>query len=113
MKVSEVFFTHDRIRRRFRDGRSVSALATQLRHNPAHAEKVQPLEVLYYHGRYHSINNRRLEAFRQAQHQRGDDMWCKVVVHPLVPRPNDTRNFLFKFFDACSTRNRGESVEFY
>ncbi|CAE8590300.1 unnamed protein product, partial [Polarella glacialis] len=112
MKVQSIRFTHDSISFNFRNRQPVTELVEQLQRDPRYIESVQPLNVMYYHGNFHSINNRRLWSFKEADRLCSHEaLTCRVIVHSPVS-PWKCGDLLFKFFDAFSTQDHGISVEF-
>jgi hypothetical protein len=63
---NEVRFSQHSISYRFRDGGTIDDLAEGLRTGQIRPEDVPPLRLLEKDGRYFTLDNRRLEAFRRA-----------------------------------------------
>lgn len=109
-----VAFTHDTISPRFSNGPHCGVPVTRLAEALC-AGLVDPLqdpslllEGVFFHGKYRSLNNRRLWCLRQAH--------CPVRLRvlPIVPwvRTATGRPVDEKFFEANSTADDGYSVRF-
>eukprot|EP00930_Biecheleria_cincta_P048587 TRINITY_DN33877_c0_g1_i1.p1 TRINITY_DN33877_c0_g1~~TRINITY_DN33877_c0_g1_i1.p1 ORF type:complete len:617 (-),score=91.39 TRINITY_DN33877_c0_g1_i1:310-2160(-) len=103
LPASEVGFTHDCISNRFRHGDQDPDSSSSAGRGPSgpgvetlvkdlisgktdlQEESELELEVVFYHGRHRSINNRRLWAFKQFAEHCGHDVDIKVRVIPLLP----------------------------
>eukprot|EP00913_Durusdinium_trenchii_P025958 g24355.t1 len=127
---SRIYYTHDTINSRFKDHRwtledTVHQLQTHqvrvqdLLFSPisSYSQDIPALQVMYYHGRYFSIDNRRLWCFKKFAEWSGAELWIPVQVHciagpgKILQSGPKHRNFLMKFFDAFSTRCNGEYVD--
>lgn len=104
--LSELRFSHSSIFDRFKDGGSVEDFRDLLRTPGApHVNKIlrkKWLKVVCYRGRYHSMDNRRLWAMKEAL-----DPGVMIKIQ-LFPSPADFGEALF--FRKMSTRNQGKSA---
>jgi hypothetical protein len=91
-----VRFSQDRIKATFRDGGTIDQLAEELRNGSVNAEDVEPIRPFERDGKFFTLDNRRLEAFRQAG----------VPVLYGIATPEEVRDETWKF----TTRNQGVSI---
>ena len=116
--ISEIFFTHDSINTRFKDGRVLEETVDELMRVPQKIEDIPKMRVMRYHGRYHSIDNRRLWCIKEVAKRQETSINVTVEVKGIAgPSRTSTvngqdRDFLMKFFDAFSTRNDGQTVDY-
>ena len=61
-----VRFSQDSIKATFRDGGTIDQLAEELRNGSVNAEDVLPIRLFERDGKFFTLDNRRLEAFRRA-----------------------------------------------
>ena len=92
-------------------------LVAEIRQDPSEAFRgrrpVPPVQVVQFHGRRPSVNNRRFHALKEVQQERDDVLWIKVIMRPMVSIESDRKGFFFKFVHALSSRSRSRSVYFY
>eukprot|EP00927_Polykrikos_kofoidii_P056610 TRINITY_DN50708_c0_g1_i1.p1 TRINITY_DN50708_c0_g1~~TRINITY_DN50708_c0_g1_i1.p1 ORF type:complete len:216 (-),score=13.36 TRINITY_DN50708_c0_g1_i1:195-800(-) len=107
MRVSQLRFTHDSIRPRFRDGRPLEVLFADLCAGHLSSLDLEPLDVVWALGRWCSFSNRRLYVLQWfAKEFSIMDLEVNVVVFSL----SDTR--VQKCFKkANTTGNGGRSVQ--
>lgn len=118
MGVEEIHFTHDCLCRFFRDRRPLDDLRRDVKCNPqmlfARTRGSRMcLDVVCFHGKVHSINNRRLWCFREAARELQKPLQCSTRWRAFVKDGSVDDQLLLKFFDAYSTENGGTSVSFY
>lgn len=117
LNPDEIFFTHARIRRTFRNHCGLDDSVRKLKQNPECRHRYPRLQVLRYHNRCHTVNNRRLYCFRSLQEHFPDErLNIRVDVRAIAGEGNvfkQGRSFLLKFFDAFDSTNDGESVDFF
>ncbi|CAJ1330030.1 unnamed protein product [Effrenium voratum] len=113
LPVDKIYFTHSWISRRFKEGSHLQSTVGQLLSGRTSVQQIPQIRVLHYHGKYHSVDNRRLWCFKEYQRQSGIPCWTRVTLHSLAGpgKLAGQRNFLLKFFDAFSSRNEGEFVQ--
>ena len=101
--LDRVRFTHDSISRRFRQSRTTPE------------DEAMVLDVVYHHGHYRSLNNRHLDAQKQAQERLPSWIQAEyrawVRIWPLTPGMRiHGKDVVDKFYEASSSRNNGRSV---
>lgn len=120
--TSELWFTHDTVRPRFSHGKhkggSVDDLVNEIvgqQRNDDDAEIKLEFEVVYHHGRYKSLNNRRLWAVWEASGRLQRPLRVNVRVLPLLPNVKCGGNggeavasVLRKFAAAHTTKTNGD-----
>lgn len=85
LKVSEIYYTHDTINSRFKDHRwTLEDTVHQLQTHQVRVQDIPALQVMYYHGRYFSIDNRRLWCFKKFAEWSGAELWIPVQVHCIA-----------------------------
>src|SRR5437764_838381 len=67
MPPDRIRFTQRSISFRFRDGRTIGDLADGLKSGTINPESVPPIRLFELNGKYYTLDNRRLEAFRRAR----------------------------------------------
>lgn len=100
-------FTHDTIKPRFRDGRSLEELIEQLKrgeHNLKRAWFLE-LDVVLVNKKYYSLSNRRLHCLKEYQRWSENTVFVKAKVTKIVDP------VICKFFSSLTTQNGGTSVE--
>eukprot|EP00434_Breviolum_minutum_P016947 symbB.v1.2.014951.t1/scaffold1105.1/size137425/2 len=118
LPIGEIFFTHDSINTRFKDGRVLEETVDELMRVPQKIQDIPKMRVMKYHGRYHSIDNRRLWCIKEVAKRQETSINVTVEVKGIAgPSRTSTvngqdRDFLMKFFDAFSTRNDGQTVDY-
>jgi hypothetical protein len=91
-----VRFSRDSIKATFRDGGTIDQLAEELRNGSVNAEDVAPVRLFERDGKFFTLDNRRLEAFRRAG----------APVPYRMATPGEVRDEAWKF----TTRNQGVSI---
>jgi len=103
--VNEVNFTHDTIKDRFQDGRSLDRLISELLSGEVHPLKEQNLQLDVFNvgGKLFSLNNRRLKCLKEYQ------LHCK---HEVIIAVQLTRveGKILKFLEAFTSQNSGQDV---
>jgi len=131
LPLSHVGYTHDYISNRFRHGqqdpdvcpvgrgpggRGIETLVADLISGKSDLlrDTDLELEVVFYHGRHRSLNNRRLWAFKQYSEHCDHDVNVKARIIALLPeaRLKNGRFALPKFFEANQSENNGDAVRF-
>eukprot|EP00435_Cladocopium_sp_Y103_P065304 s492_g27.t1 len=85
LRVKEIFYTHDTISRRFKDGRAVQATLDELLNDPRKLQEIPQMRVMFYHGKFHSIDNRRLWCFKElAKRTNNGDLSVTVELHAIA-----------------------------
>lgn len=120
LPIRQIFYTHDTISRRFKDGRALQTTLAELLNDPRKLQDIPPMRVMFYHGKFHSIDNRRLWCLKQlAEHTNNADLRVTVELHAMAGASRSQRvagrdcDFLMKFFDAFSSRCEGTRVEWF
>src|SRR2546423_1176605 len=96
MDPNEVRFTQASVRNRLRDGGTIDQLAEALKSGEVRPNEVPPLRLFLKEGRYYSLDNRRLEAFRRA----------RIPIPHRMATPEEIADEAWKF----TTKNDGQSV---
>eukprot|EP00747_Dinoflagellata_sp_TGD_P019153 gnl/TRDRNA2_/TRDRNA2_126980_c0_seq1.p1 gnl/TRDRNA2_/TRDRNA2_126980_c0~~gnl/TRDRNA2_/TRDRNA2_126980_c0_seq1.p1 ORF type:complete len:317 (+),score=24.39 gnl/TRDRNA2_/TRDRNA2_126980_c0_seq1:142-951(+) len=120
LPLDSVRYTHDDISKSFRHGehanRKVSGVCQDLLKSRATPnDEAMVLDVVFYHGHYRSLNNRHLDAQKQAQEclpkwiQAEHPAWVRIW--PLTRGMKiHGKDVVDKFYEANSSRNDGRSV---
>jgi len=93
----EVRFSHDKISKTFRDGRTIEELVAALRLGIIDAEDVEPIRLVVRNGELYTLDNRRLDAFRRAR--------AAITYRMATPEEADESDWKF------TTTNEGMSVQ--
>ena len=79
MKIADIYCAYDSISRTFASGQKIG--------NPSYIRNVEPPCVMLCHERWHSINNRRVWFFREAQRRLnkcGWELWSPVTMRSFA-----------------------------
>jgi hypothetical protein len=110
LPLSDIRFSHATVFDRFQNGELVTTLRDQLREYENDANAINRklkrcrLQVVEYHGRYHSMSNRRLWALKEAV---APNVKIRVDLHPSP----QTYSATFTFLKKLTTRNNGMSAQ--
>lgn len=95
---AKIRYSQDSIRTTFRDGRTVKELTEGLKSGKIKPEDIPPIRLVKKDGKWYSLDNRRLKAFKDAG----------VRVRTRKATPEEIAEAIQK--DKFSTRNDGASV---